>query len=98
MKNYDKKVKQTRILLSDYLALKQISQLAGISMAEALHKLITKEPLEAPIHPAQILMPVTMAQSIPVTTAYRATPITAIATNGDKGVSFRIRPRGARYA
>ena len=39
-KNYDKKVKQTRILLNDYLALKQMSQVAGVSMAEALHRLI----------------------------------------------------------
>ena len=39
-KNYDKKVKLTRILLSDYQVLKAVSQQAGISMAEALHRLI----------------------------------------------------------
>ena len=39
-KNYDKKVKNTRILLADWLLLKSIAQNAGVSMSEALHKLI----------------------------------------------------------
>ncbi|MBA7689082.1 hypothetical protein ES703_97580 [subsurface metagenome] len=39
-KRYDSKYKVTRIHLGDYLALKRISQLAGTSMAEALHRLI----------------------------------------------------------
>jgi len=30
------------------------------------------------------------------TSAYRATPITAIATNGDKAVVFRIKSKGVR--
>ncbi|GAI59539.1 unnamed protein product [marine sediment metagenome] len=40
-KNYDKRVKNTRILLSDYLLLKEFAQRAGVSMSEALHKIIT---------------------------------------------------------
>jgi len=39
-RNYDKKVKLTRILLADYLILKSIAQKADISMAQALHRLI----------------------------------------------------------
>lgn len=75
MKNYDKRVKQTRILLADYLVLKEFSESAGISMAEALHEFITREEHKGPVHPSQILMPVTMARSTPVTRA-RSTPIT----------------------
>jgi len=76
-KNYDKKVKLTRILLSDYLVLKELSQRAGVSMADALHKIITRQEDKMPISPAQIHMPVTMAESIPVTTTRRrSTPVT----------------------
>ncbi|GAI86817.1 unnamed protein product, partial [marine sediment metagenome] len=32
------------------------------------------------------------------TTAYRSRSTIAIATNGSKGVAFRIQPKGARYA
>ena len=39
-RNYDKRVKNTRILLSDWLILKRMSQVAGVSMSEALHRLI----------------------------------------------------------
>lgn len=93
--NYDKKVKLTRILLDDYLVLKQASQRAGVSMAEALHRLIE--------HQAQLRLPelrVTgepIFQIEPVTTAYRTEPATAIATNGSKGAAFRIKPKGARH-
>lgn len=40
MRNYDKRVKQTRIVLEDYLLLKVFAQRLGVSMSEALHKLI----------------------------------------------------------
>jgi len=42
-RNYDKKVKHTRILLSDYLFLKGVAQEAGVSMSEALHTIITRD-------------------------------------------------------
>ncbi|MBA7684983.1 hypothetical protein ES703_93396 [subsurface metagenome] len=42
-KNYDKKVKNTRIFLADYLLLKGYAQEAGVSMSEALHKIITRD-------------------------------------------------------
>ncbi len=41
-KNYDKKVKQTRILLSDYQFTKAVAQRDNVSMAEALHRLIIR--------------------------------------------------------
>ena len=40
-KRYDSKWKVTRIALGDYALLKELSRRAGVSMAEALHKLIT---------------------------------------------------------
>ncbi|GAI83268.1 unnamed protein product, partial [marine sediment metagenome] len=42
-KGYEKRYKVTRILLADYQLLKSLSQAAGISMAEALHKIITRD-------------------------------------------------------
>ena len=41
-KRYDSKWKVTRIALGDYALLKELSRRAGVSMAEALHKLITR--------------------------------------------------------
>ena len=72
-KGYEKRCKVTRIFLADYLLLKDLSNKAGISMAEALNKVLTRD--WAATKSAQIPMPVTMAQSIPVTRA-RSTPVT----------------------
>lgn len=92
-KRYDSKHKLTRILLADYLVLKQVSQAAGISMAEALHRLIE--------HQAQLPLPMSRLPPVPVLsyaskTAVLAKAIEAIATNGNKPVAFRIKPRGVR--
>jgi len=101
-RNYDKKVKVTRILLSDYLILEGISQVAGISMAEALHRLIE--------HQAQLPLPelrvtgvptigVTGMPAIQVTgkPTLRVVPVTTIATNGSKTAAFRIKTKGVKY-
>jgi len=92
-KTYDGKHKVTRILLSDYLALKQISQAAGVSMSEALHRLIAHQAqlplLDMAIKPMPVTgarsMPVTGARSMPVTgarsmpvTGARSTPVTTV--------------------
>lgn len=54
-KGYEKKYKVTRVNLGDYLILKDISQAADISMAEALHRLIVgnlkPEPAQIPVKP-----------------------------------------------
>ena len=103
-KRYDSKYKVTRINLSDYLALKRMSQAAGVSMAEALHRLIEHQAqlplLDRIARPKSAIatqpMPaysVGIHRPMSVTTAK-----TAIATNGSKAVAFRIRPKGARYA
>ncbi|GAI05606.1 unnamed protein product, partial [marine sediment metagenome] len=74
-----------------YQLLKRISQQAGMSMAEALHKLITKQP-EPKSGPAvlPVKVPVPTARSMPV-------PV-ATATNGHSSVTFRIKTKGVRYA
>jgi len=94
---YDKKVKTTRVFLADYLMLKELAKIAGVSMSEALHQLITGQDHKTPVPAEQIRMPVNMAKSIPVTTAYHAEPVTAIATNGNKAIAFRIKPKGVKY-
>lgn len=103
-KNYDKRVKLTRILLSDYLALKAISQTAGISMAEALHRLIEHQAQLPLLDRIARPMPVAHVTGVPMPAfrvaampAVRITPATTIATNGHKAVAFRIKPKGARY-
>lgn len=75
-KGYEKRHKVTRVFLADYQLLKEFSRSAGISMAEALHKLITGPDHKEPVHPAQISMPVTMAELMPVTGA-RSMPVTS---------------------
>lgn len=87
-KRYDNKHKVTRIFLNDYLVLKRISQVAGVSMAEALHKLIEHQAQLPMLDMVAKPIPVTSARSIPVT-AVRSTPITVsfsreVTTNGHK--------------
>jgi len=89
-KNYDKKVKQTRILLTDYLLLKSLAQKAGVSMSEALHKLIIglkpeREPVAVATKPAFIVR-------APVALRVRPQPI--LTTNGHKAGVFVIKPKG----
>ncbi len=96
-KRYDNKHKVTRILLSDYLVLKRLSQAAEVSMAEILHHLILHQAqlplLDLEIKPA----PAAQVPGMPVP-AIRVAPVTTIATNGSKGAAFRIKPKGVRNA
>jgi len=103
-RNYDKKVKLTRILLSDYLVLKRMSQLSGVSMAEALHRLIKHQAqlplLDMAAKPMSAIatqpgLSVITGKSMPAVRV--VAPVTTIATNGSKSAAFRIRPKGARY-
>jgi hypothetical protein len=102
---YDKKVKTTRLFLADYLVLKRISLAAGVSMAEALHRLIEHQaqlPLMERL--AKPTMPAIATQPMPIYSVgiHRPMSVTAakaaIATNGSKGAAFRIKLKGARYA
>ncbi|MBA7689539.1 hypothetical protein ES703_98047 [subsurface metagenome] len=102
-RNYDKRVKNTRIHLVDYLALKRFSQIAGISMPDALHRLIEHQAqlplLDMTAKPVSAIatqpgISVITAKSM---SAVRVAPVTTIATNGSKGAAFRIKSKGVRY-
>ncbi|MBA7553086.1 hypothetical protein ES705_45671 [subsurface metagenome] len=98
MKNYDKRVKQTRILLSDYFILKALSQRTGVSMSSALHKLI-KNAAQLPLPEAEPELRQTASMSATVfraAPAFRIAPVTAITTNGSKAAAFGIKPKGVR--
>lgn len=88
-RNYDKKVKLTRILLTDYLVLKAICQQAGISMAEALHRLIEHQ---AQLPLLDMAAKPTYRLKAPVAFLVRPQPI--IVTNGHKAGILVIKPKG----
>ncbi|MBA7589300.1 hypothetical protein ES708_31382 [subsurface metagenome] len=77
--------KTIRVNIGDWQWLNSLSQRLGITVAQAFHKVITgldhkdkslgEQDHKAPVEPAQIPMPVTIARSTPVT-AVRSTPIT----------------------
>jgi len=101
-KNYDKKVKNTRILLADWLLLKSIAQNAGVSMSEALHKLIIglkpepkpelkPKPKPEPVAVATKPMFIAIVKS-PVALRVRPEPI--LTTNGHKAGIVVIKPKG----
>lgn len=94
MKSYDKKVKQTRILLADYLLLKGFAQRAGVTMSEALHTIITRD--WAMGHEAKPVSQPAFRVKAPVALRHRLSP--AIATNGSKMPAFRIKTKGVKYA
>lgn len=94
---YDKKVKQTRIFLSDYLLLKEFSRRAGVSMAEALHKLIIGlKPEPKPGAITTTPAPSAQVTGIPVP-VLRVVPVTTMVTNGSKVAAFRIKTGVTRY-
>lgn len=104
---YDSKWKVTRILLSDYLLLKDLSQSSGVPMAEALHLALGRvwefNTVSMPVKAMARSMPiqrVTMARSTPALTA-RPMPTrigvmtpTSIAVNGSKSATIAIKPKG----
>ncbi len=101
MKNYDKKVKQTRILLADYLLLKSLAENAGVSMSEQLHRLIIKqaepkperEPVAVATKPAfRVISQPAFRVKAPATLRVRPQPI--LTTNGHKAGVFVIKPKG----
>jgi len=97
MKNYDKKVKQTRILLSDYLLLKGFAQKAGVSMSEALHTIITRDWARARSH--KILTPVTTARSTPVDLSRRrSTPVSVSFSREVEANDYGQNTNGHRHA
>lgn len=103
-RRYDGKHRVTRILLADYLLLKGYAQDAGVSMAEALHTIITRDwamakrkatPVSQPAF--VVTTPAAQVTGLPAP-ALRIAPVTTIATNGSKAAAFRIKTKGVKYA
>ena len=81
-----------RVNIGDWLMLMELARQHDTTVARVLHLAITHQARQD-----QVVTPRTQIPMALGTTAYRATPITAIATNGSKAVAFRIKPKGARY-
>ncbi|MBA7582047.1 hypothetical protein ES708_23967 [subsurface metagenome] len=97
-KGYEKKFKVTRVALADYLLLKGFAQAAGVSMAEALHKLIAglKPGPKPEPEPVPVTEPIpSYVVTAKVAGGYILHPL--IVTNGSKIPAFRIKQGGAKY-
>jgi len=94
-KRYDNKHKVTRIFLADYILLKGYAQKAGVSMAEALHTIITKDWAMAKrkAEPVAVAKPIFIAR-IKAPVALRVRPEPILTTNGHKVGVFVIKPKG----
>ena len=103
-KRYDSKYKVTRIHLGDYLVLKRMSQVSGVSMAEALHRLIEHQAqlplLDMAVKPISTFQ-VTGKPTIGVTgkPAIGVAPVTVTAVNGAgaEHSAYLIKPKGVQY-
>jgi len=103
-KRYDGKHKVTRIFLADYQLLKELSARAGVSMAECLHQLITRQQKLARQTPVTIEPSAQPAFGVSVPIPLRARPQPTfraraqptITTNGSKVTAFRIKTKGIR--
>jgi len=86
--------KVVRVNIGDWHLLMELARQHATTVAKVLHLAIAGQAKQDSVTvPPRIQIP--MAIGI---TAYRATPITAIATNGHKSVVFRIKPKGVRNA
>ncbi|MBA7576357.1 hypothetical protein ES708_18200 [subsurface metagenome] len=94
-RRYDGKHRVTRAFLADYIIIKEFSQRAGLSMAEALHRLIARQVPEAKpmVRPAS---KPAFRVTTPIALRQRLAPV--IATNGSKVSAYRIKTKGVRYA
>jgi len=86
MKSYDLSYKVTRIHISDYLLLKELSKRLGIPMAEALHLAITEQAKREQV----TVIPRTQLRMMPII-------IPTIAVNGSKVAAFASKLKGVRY-
>ena len=74
-----------RIGIGDYALLKEVSQRAGVTFAEAFHLVITEQAKREAI--------VVPRSQIPMS-VFRVTSVPTIAVNGNRRVTFKIKPKG----
>ena len=94
-KRYDNKHKVTRVFLADYILLKGYAQDAGVSMAEALHKIITRDwaMTKRKVEPIAVATKPAFRVTAPVI-AFQSRPQPIIVANGHKAGLFVIKPKG----
>lgn len=86
-----------RVNIGDWHLLMELARQHDTTVAKVLHLAITGQARQEQVtrvSPAQIPMPAFRVTGVP---ALRVAPVTTIATNGNKAVAFRIKPKGARY-
>jgi len=81
-----------RVNIGDWHLLMELARQHDTTVAKVLHLAITDRARQDSV----TITPRTQIPMLLGTTAYRATPIAAIATNGSKAVAFRIKPKGVR--
>ncbi|MBA7591846.1 hypothetical protein ES708_34014 [subsurface metagenome] len=82
-----------RVNIGDWHLLMELARQHDTTVAKVLHLAITDRARQNQV----IVTPRTQIPMPIGTTAYRATPITALATNGSKSAAFRIKLKGVRY-
>ncbi len=85
--------RSVRVNIGDYHLLMELARQHDTTVAKVLHLAIIGTASQEAIVTPRTQIPMAIG-----TTAYRAIPITAIATNGSKVSAFRIKPKGARNA
>ena len=82
-----------RVNIGDWHLLNEMARRYDTTVAKVLHMAIGERA-------RQDRVAVTPRTQIPMTlgtTVYQVKPVTAMATNGNKGVAFRIKPGSVRY-
>ena len=82
-----------RVNIGDWHLLMELARQHDTTVAKVLHLAITGQARQN-----QVTVTPRTQIPMPLTAVYRATPITAIATNGSKAPAFRIKSKGVRYA
>lgn len=86
-----------RVNVGDWQMLLTLAQTLDTTVAEAFHRLITEQAKRKELAVSKSQIPMTIFDvTAPVALRLRLKP--TIATNGNKAVVFRIRPKGVRYA
>ncbi len=89
-----------RVNIGDWHLLMELARQHDTTVAKVLHLAITHQASRDEVVTPRTQIPMALGtpayRAIPIT-AYRAKPTTVIATNGNKVVAFRIKPKGVRY-
>jgi len=82
-----------RVNIGDWHLLMELARQHDTTVAKVLHLAITDRARQEQV----TITPRTQIPMLVGTTAFQRRPQTAIATNGNKAIAFRIKPRGVKY-